>query len=206
MKKELRLTLKNLLDEEIFNKLPTHHEKRDLFTEGLVEKNSVILKGFSHVKDVDSNCYWLVPQITRIFLLKLLDPEMKDEDKRKYLKNAIDIKILMKYVSDYIFELDGHTEKINRNNKSSKQIDSSVSEKNEQEKVNLHEVVSSKLKEKEAKQKVLEKFPKNVRKANKVWKLSTTQIYNKYFEQDFPNLNDKNTIIRYIKKFRSEQK
>jgi len=48
---------------------------------------------------------------------------------------------------------------------------------------------------------VLEKLPKKEQKQNKKWKLSTQNVYIKLFSKEY--LNQKDTIMRYIKDYRS---
>lgn len=66
----------------------------------------------------------------------------------------------------------------------------------------LKSLVLKKLSLKDIREKALEKLPIEKRRQNKTWKLSNGQIYRIYFGTEYAN--QKETIIRYIKSFRSE--
>jgi hypothetical protein len=66
----------------------------------------------------------------------------------------------------------------------------------------LKAIVFDVLKKPDNKIIVIEKIPAKERKQNKKWKLSTEQVYIKYFIKDYKK--QKETIMRYIKSFRSE--
>lgn len=70
-------------------------------------------------------------------------------------------------------------------------------------KINLKEKVFTCLNQPDVKEKVLDKLPRKEMKANRIWNLSSGQVYIKYFSQNYPD--KETTIIRYIKKFRNKK-
>lgn len=162
---------------------------------------------FKGILDVQSNRNWLIPEVYPVFKFNYDLPGISKEEQEKYSRGVFEIDAINKYIQEYIFELDS-TENGDYNLKLDNGLIEARAnpEDNDLEKVNLKKVVPKTIEELGIKDIVLEELPKKEqRPGNRRWKLSPTQLYNLYFSKKYPTAKDKVTIMRYIKKFRSEQ-